>query len=376
MIETAKYQIQLRLNGQLLGDVSRIAQGLTWARRRTRSGVDEIDFTLNDVLFQKWLNDRGTDIKTVLKPLALDCRVVRNGEAVCGGFLATMPAYQPKGASADLALKFDGYLNLLGGVYIHPIGTVTGRMGELVRQRIVEADTRAMNAGKGFGFTAGTISTMPSVVHTFDNYKTVKDFIADRCDNVSGAGPFDVYFHPDRTFDVVADDEFGDVITSWTAYYPTRLNGVSATKIQASEVQGFASCVIGLGAGEVSAEADKNTVITSTRVNSSAVAEFGYAETLQQDSSVSQQTTLNNNTAARLAITSNPIWQPQLAFSGRQVSPSPSSEVKIWIGDTISLVNEEDMTGMTNGAFRVNELVVKVDATGAESIEPVVERVL
>lgn len=376
MLQNAKYEVQLRINGTLIGDVSQIAQNLKWVRRRTKVGTDEIDFTLNDVLFQKWLVARGTDINTVLKPLALDCRVIRDGVPVCGGFLATMPAYQPRGTSADLQLRFDGYLNLLAGVYISPIGTVTGRMGVLIRDQITAADTRAENAGKAFGFTQGIISPMDSVTQTFDGYKPVKDFITDRCDNITGAGPFDVYFHPDRTYDILSDPNFGEVITDWTAYYPTRLNGVSATSISASEVQGFASAVIAVGAGEISSDPNQNTAITSTQINRGAVLEYGYVETMLQDSSISLQTTLNNTAATLLSDASNPLWEPQIALSGRQVSPTPNGERKIWIGDTITIVNEEDMTGMTSGAFRVNELSVAREATGAETITPIIERVV
>lgn len=376
MLKNAKYEVQLRLNGQLIGDVSRIAQNLVWVRRRTKVGADEIDFTLNDVLFQEWLVARGTDINTVLKPLALDCRVIRDGVEVCGGFLATMPGYQPRGTSADLQLRFDGYLNFLAEVYISPIGTISGRMGEMIRDQIAAADTRARNAGKAFGFTQGIISQMNSVTQTFDNYKPVKDFITDRCDNITGAGPFDVYFHPDRTYDILSDPNFGEVITDWTAYYPTRLNGVSATSISASEVQGFASVVLAVGAGEISSDPAQNTAITSTQINQDAVAEYGYAETMLQDSSVSLQTTLDNNADTLLSEVSNPIWEPQLTLSGRQVSPAPEGERKIWIGDTITVVNEQDMTGMTSGAFRVNELSVARGATGSEAITPVIERVV
>ena len=84
MIEVAEYAVELRLNGQLIGDVRRLAQDLTWARRRTKCGVDTVDFTLNDVLFAEWCAERGTTIAEMLKPLALDCRVIRNGVPVVG----------------------------------------------------------------------------------------------------------------------------------------------------------------------------------------------------------------------------------------------------------------------------------------------------
>lgn len=376
MIELPEYRVELRINGTLIGDVRKLAQNLTWIRRRTKVGVDEIDFTINDVLLDKWLKERETDINTVLKPLALDCRIVRNGVPVLGGYLATMPSYKPNGTSANLDLHFDGYMNYLAGVYIRPIGTVTGRLSQIIVDRVTEAEQRATTAGKGFGISAGNIQNLAVVEHTFDNYKSVKDFISDRSDNVSGAGPFDVFFHADRTYDITPDDKFGDIITDYTIYYPTIQNGVSATSISANEVSGFASHVIGIGSGEISSDASKNTVITSNVTNYDAVAEYGYAEAILQDSSVSAQNTLNNNTATALAEASRITWKPDITLVGRQVAPTPDGERKIWLGDTITIVNHEDLTGQTSGAFRVNELAVKVLATGAENITPTLERVV
>lgn len=370
----AEYQVNLYIDGVLIGNCRKLAQNLKWVRRRTKAGADEIDFTINDVLFQKWCLERNTDINTLLKPMALECRLVRDGIEIVGGFLATMPGYSPNGTSANLALKFDGFLNLLNGVYIRPIGTVSGRMDALVQRFITEADTRASNAGKAYGFTAGTLEQLALVDHTFDNYKSTKEWICDRCDNITGAGQFDVYFHADKTYDISSSANFGDVITDWVAWYPTKLNAPSATSISAQEVSGFASAVIGIGAGEISSVADENTAITSEQIYSPAVSEYGYFETILQDSSVSLQSSLDSNVATRLANTSTIIWQPEIRLTGRTVAPKPSGSAKIWIGDTITINNSEDLTGMTNGQFRVNELEVSVSANGAENIRPVLER--
>lgn len=368
------YKIDLYIDGVLVGDVRRLAQNFKWVRRRTKSGADEIDFTINDVLFEKWLSERQYTVSDVLRPMALECRVSRNGTDIVGGFLATIPAYSPNGTSANLALKFDGYLNLLDGVYIYPIGTAVGKMGALVQRFIGEADTRATNAGKGYGFTAVSVSNMASVQHTFDNYKSTKEWICDRCDNTEGAGPFDVYFYADKSYAVIKDSEFGTVITDWVAVYPTRLNGVSATSITAPEVMGFASRVIGIGAGEVSASPSENTAIVSTATNSTAVQKYGYFETIVQDSSISVQSTLNQKVATTLDEQSNLAWEPQITLSGVNVAPVPSGVGKIWLGDTITIKNYEDTTGTMSGAFRVNELAVDVSASDGEKITPVLER--
>lgn len=380
MLEVPNYEVKLYLNGTLMGDCRRLAQNLSFSRRRTKVGADSIDFTINDVLFADWCKTRNLLINDLLKPMALECRIARNGTELVGGFLATMPAYEPLQTSANLNLHFDGYLNLLAGVYIRntttnlPLGQVTGAAGALVSQMIGFADTVATNAGKAFGFTPGTIDTLQSITHTFDNYKTVKDWICDRCDNTTGAGPFDVYFYPNKSYDVKADANFGDIITDWVAFYPMLMNNTSAASISASEVGGFASAIIGLGSGEVSANADENTALFEFESDTDAIMEYGYAETMYQDSSISSSTAMARNIHAELANACNPIWEPEITLKGVQVAPKPSGSGKIWIGDTITIQNSEDLTGMTNGKFRVNELRVDVSAGNDETITPTLER--
>lgn len=369
------YEVRLYLNGQLLGDVRRLCQGLKWVRRRTKLGTDEIDFTVNDVLFSQWCEERNIDLNDVLKPFALECRVVRDGVVVVGGFLATMPAYKPRQTSSDLDLRFDGFLNLLNGVYINPIGKVTGRMGALVKRFIDLANSRSATGGKSYGFVANYIGTLASVDHTFDNYKTVKEWICDRCDNTTGAGNFDVYFYADKRYDVKASNQFGDNITNYVINYPTILNGNSAISISADEISGIATSVIGLGAGEVSSDPAKNTAIVSKATNNAKVLEYGYYETLIQESSISVQKTLNSKVQTELYIDSNPIWKPEIEFVGDMIAPTPNGDVKLWVGDVVTIKNSKDLTGMTNGKFKVNELAVEVSAANGEKVSPILERV-
>lgn len=381
MFENVKYRLNLYINGNLVGDVRPIAQRLIWTRRRTKKGADSIDFTLNDRVFDRWCQKHHTTVADMLKPYALECRVVREGVEVLGGFLATMPAYSPKEASAELSMHFDGYLNLLAGVYIFndgtklPYGTVSGKMGALVQQFITLANTRSSNAGKSFGFVANNIDDMASVVHTFDNYKPVKEFICDRCDNTEGAGPFDVYFHPDKTYDVIMESNFGDVITGWVAQYPADPYKISLSEISAPEMMDYASYIFAVGYGEISANADENTTIISTAANNTAVSEYGYCEKLESYSSITRQTTLDQKAATDLYILSNPIWRPEVATNGKWLAPTPNGTNKIWLGDIITIQNNVDFTNMTSGTFRVNELQVRVSGTGSEEIIPTLERV-
>ena len=380
MITPIQYEVNLYLRGALIGDCRSLAQNLSYTRKRTKLGADSIDFVINDKLFDEWCKDRNYEILDLLKPLALECRILRNGVEVVGGFLATMPAYSPLQASANLSMHFDGFLNLLNGVFIRnttnnlPLGTVTGAAGALVSSMITLANNISSNAGRSYDLVSNHIDTLDTITNEFDNYKTVKEWICDRCDNTTGAGPFDVYFHADKKYDIYSEANFGDIITDWVANFPTILNGTSATSINAPEISGFTSAVIGLGAGDVSPVPSENTALYGFVSNADAIAEYGYYETIYQESSISVQDTLNKNITANLNLYSNPIWQPQITLHGKQVAPTPSGHNKIWIGDVITISNTLDLTGMTNGQFRVNELKVDISVSNDEKITPTLER--
>lgn len=371
-METVNYEVELRLNGQLIGDVRRLATGLNWTKRRTATGVDSISFNINDRAFAKWCEERSTTIAEMLTPYALDCRIVRNGEPLIGGYLAATPAYTPSSAGAQLTLNFDGYLNLLEGVYIRPTPLTTASANNLVAKWINDAETRSANAGKAFGLYRGRSDSMATIQRTFDNYKTVKSAVCDLCNNVDGAGPFDVVFDPDRRYNIVKN--LGRTITDWKIHYPAMRNAPSAISISGPEVTGFASKIIALGSGETSSDPTKSTVVVAEAQNDEAVAKYGYVENLVQYSSISSPTTLSQKAATDLANASSPLTQPEVTLLGSQIPPSSTDEHGIWIGDRVEIANSADFIGQTNGWFRINELSVSVSAANVETITPTLER--
>lgn len=374
----AKYSVILTLhetegNEIAVGDVRPIAEELNWTKARTSTGVDSINFKVNDKLLDKWARERGYTINDLLRPYALEAVVLREGEPLVGGFLATMPAYQPLNASAALSMRFDGWMNLLAGCYLRPRVRQSKPAGIMVADWIDEADTRSHNAGKAFNFHRGYISSLATVERTFDSYKTIKEAITQLCDNVDGAGPFDVIFAPDRTYTIT--NALGREIEDWALHYPASFEGTGVASISAPEVQGFASHVITLGSGETSADPVKSTVVTSEATDRYGVKEYGYVEMLTQYSSISRQSTLDNRCATDLAYASYIQWQPDVTLFGIQTPPSPTAEHGLWIGDRIDLINTADLTGQTSGRFKVNQIEVTVGATGAESVKPTLERI-
>ena len=361
----------------LIGDIRPLARNLKWTKARTFRGVDVITFTVNDALFAEWLDKRSTSISDVMRPQYLDCRIVRDGVALVGGTLATLPSYSPLNASADLALEFDGYFNLLGGVYLYPTPAVHKRFDLIMQDWVGIANTRCeaqTGVVGGFNLKPGNISNLAVVDRGVPDYKTIKDTIADASDNSEGAGSFEFYINPDRTYDIIADANFGTV-QSYTIYYPHRPSGISATSVSANEVDGYRTRMICIGAGEVSSNPAENTAIIATADAQNNPSPFAYCEGLLQLSSISTQSVLQKHADVEAEARSSILWQPKINLSGLHVSPAPIGDPFIWIGDTINFSNTLDPTGRMDGQFRVQQLDVSVSATGAETITPTLERI-
>lgn len=368
------YQIILSLDGENIGDVAPIIQDFSWSVATTAYGVDTINFTINDKLLSDWAEERGLTINDILRPYALEAVVIRNDEKLLGGFLATMPAYQPKNATADLEFRFDGWLNLLAGVYIRPTQEQTLPAGTMVALWIDKAEQRSKDAGKAFGFTRKYISPLNKITRTFDSFKTVKEAITQVCDNVDGAGQFDVIFNYKKEYTIT--NSLGRDIMDWSLIYPAVAGGDNGiAKISAPEISGFASHIITIGSGETSSDPYKNTAIEKELSDNYAIQEYGYVENLTQYSSISRQTTLDTRCATDLYLASSIQWQPEIELLGVQTPPSPTAHHGLWIGDRIDIRNVADLTGQTSGRFKIVKLEVSVNPTGSEVVKPTLERI-
>lgn len=361
----------------LIGDIRPLAQNLKWTKARTFKGVDSISFTVNDVLFAEWLERRSTSIADVLRPQYLDCRIVRNGIAVVGGTLATLPAYSPLNASANLNLQFDGYFNLLAGVYLYPALSVHKRFDIIIQDWVNIANSRCeakTGVVGGFNLKPGGISHLAVVDRDVPDYKTIKDAIADASDNSEGSGAFEFYIHPDRTYDIVSDADFGHE-QAYTIFYPQRASGVSAASVSADEVDGYTTRMICIGAGEVSSNPAENTAIIAEADALNNPSPYAYAESLLQLSSISTQSVLQNHAEAEVEARSSILWDPKITLNGSSINAAPIGDPFIWIGDSVFFYNTLDPTARMYGWFRVQQLDVSVSATGAEVITPTLERI-
>lgn len=366
------YTVNLYLDSTLIGDVRAIAQNLNWSRCRTNYGIDSVNFTINDNLFEQWAQEKGYTLEQLLRPIALNCQILRNGTLVAGGYLATLPAYSPNKASANLDMRFDGWFNILEGIYQYPTAYARKRANTFITDWFNLANTRSTAGGKNYGFVLDSQDTLAYIERTYDNYKSLKEAITQMTDNISGAGQFDVIVEPNKHYYIT--NNLGRWHYDDPLEYPTVVNqGGSVANISAQEVQGFASSVITLGAGEVSSDANMNTIKVSLQKDNAVAQNYGYYERLTQYSSVSRQGTLDDHAQTDLHNFSKVEWLPQIELLGEQIPPTNTTD-GIWIGDYFFINNSADPTGMTSGWFRVQSFTVKVSATNAETIKPRLER--
>lgn len=357
-----EYEIELRYDGNLVGNIFPITTSRSWRKRK--NGVDEINFSVSLKKMVQWCEERNTTLRELVTPMKLDARIVRNGVPLLGGFLYEVPGYTQSVENVDTEINFifDGYLNLCAGLYNRPTTTYSARpISRYLKQELQNALNRASSAGYNFGITMGTIEEWtPNDQNTYDSYKTIKDILIEQTDNTEGAGTFDVDFGYDRTFNIY--HEMGNDRTDTVIYYPSRPGVLNALSVSYDSWGDFASHVIGVGAGN--GVGDGGAALVRSVTSQSAIQEYGYYETMFQDSSISNATTLTNKLSGILASTTHPTLIPKITIVGNSIDIGTT----FWIGDVFTFRNDEDPFLETDAPLRIIELSCEIGDANEESL--------
>lgn len=360
-----EYEIQLRFDGSLIGNVYPITTARSWSK--VKNGVDLIQFQVSMLKMREWCEQRGTALAEIVKPLKLDARVVRNGVPLLGAVLLEIPSYSLDNNKVDceLSFTFDGYLNIYSGIYIRPTITYTARpLNQYLVDLVNKANTRATNAGASTGVTIGTIETLGNDQNTYDSYKAVKDALTEQTDNETGAGNFDIDFTYDRQFCIYK--EMGNDRTDMVIRYPSVRGALNATSISFDAWKSLATHVIGVGAGNGVGDGGAALVReTSAAQDAFGISEYGYYEQVFQDSSISRASTLDNKISGVLEQGTRALLTPTIGIVGNQLALGET----FWIGDRFSFENNFDPFIPTSATLRVLQLDCTIDDTGAEDLK-------
>lgn len=359
------YEIQLRYNGTLIGNVYPITTARSWSK--VKNGVDQISFSVSMLKMQEWCVKRGTTLAEIVKPLKLDARIVRNGTPLLGGILLEIPSYSLDNDKIDCEIQFnfDGYLNIYSGLYIRPTLVYNSQpLNQYLVDIVNRANTIASNAGGDTGVTIGHIDILGNDQNTYDSYKAVKDALTEQTDNETGAGNFDIDFTYDRKFCIYK--QMGDDRTDLVIRYPSIRGAVNATSVSFDAWNSLATHVIGVGAGNGVGDGGAAIVRqTSAAQDAFGISEFGYYEQVFQDSSISRADTLDNKISGVLEQGTKVLLTPTIGIVGNQLDLGNT----FWIGDRFSFQNDFDPFIPTSATLRVLQLDCTIDDTGAEDLK-------
>ena len=363
--------IELRYNGQLLGNIAPITTSRGWTK--TKNGVDAVSFTVSLKAFSNWCVERNTTMAEIVKPLKLDARVVRNGVPLLGGVLLEVPSYSLSNSNSNvdttMDFTFDGYLNLTAGLRIRPTKKYKERLNSYLVKILNDGLTRARNAGGDLGITVGTCDQLAQDQNTYDSYKTIKDALTEQTDNTTGAGTFDIDFDYDRTFRIYK--EMGEDRSDTVINFPSKKGALNALEVSYDAWSGIATHWIGVGAGNgVGAGGAAITTETTSAQDAPGIREFGYYEEVFQDSSISVLNTLKNKVSGELKKSTMPTQNPTITLNSNNLDFKTS----FWIGDRFTFENASEELLTTSGVYRVLEIDCDIDDTGAEKTKLKVEK--
>lgn len=359
------YEIQLRYNGRLIGNIYPITEKRSWSK--VKNGVDQIKFSVSMLKFQEWCVERNTTLRELITPLRLDARVVRDGTPLLGGILLEIPSYQFSNSQVDTVLDFtfDGYLNIYAGNYIRPTKKYGPEpLNSYLLKILNDANNRASNAGAPTGVTIGHIDTLGNDQNTYDSFKSVKDALTEQTDNIDGAGTFDIDFTYDRQFCIykkMGENRTKDIVIR----YPSYRGELNATSVSFDGWSNLATHIIGVGAGNgVDPNGAAIVEETTSAQDTPGIQRFGYYEYLFQDSSISVRNTLKNRISGYSIAGRTPYLKPKITIVGNYINIGNY----FWIGDRFTFLNDLNPFMETSAVLRAVQLDCDIDDNNVETL--------
>jgi hypothetical protein len=337
------YAIELwDINGQLVADISTIASSRSYKLKL--NDVEAISFTLDLNAFEALADQIGTHPRVMLSAGRTEVRIKRNGQYIVGGqVVKVIPSLADNGQT--LQVDCDGYLNYFLQRYITKTYTATDR-SQIAWDAI--NTTQSLDNGD-FGVTQGDLATIFDSDRICDNDE-IKDLITDY--TWQQPTTYDFEFTPDKVFNTYTKK--GSYKPEIRLIYGQNITSITST-IDASTI---ANKIIGIGSGIGESR------LEDTEIDDTSAATYRLREKVMTYNSVSEQDTLNQNTAGSLALYKDVLEIPSVTISGANLDLS-----KIETGDYVYVqVDGYKYLDNMKGMFRINEIDVSLDENNAEEI--------
>lgn len=342
-----KYTFELwSIQGIKVADISDLAKQRKYTLERNEAEL--LEFTLDLDAFEAFCASINTPPRNVLAPYQTEVKVKRDGQYLFGTQVVDCPIELSQNGST-INVKCTGYLNLFKDRYVtvaYEQDDATTIAGALLME------TQAQTNGS-VGVTLDAVQYATGVLRD-RNYE--RDNVKSALQNLTALidGNFDFDFTHDKKFRTFA--QIGSVRSDIELVYGGDGSNVKTATIERSGANLF-NKLIGLGSGF---GADQ---ITSVQGDSTSQIAYYLREKIEQFNSVSEQTTLDQNVAARKEMYKDLLEIPKITITGNEVG-----NTFLGIGDRVPVyIREHTFVDNVFGLYRIEKMAVTIDDNDFES---------
>lgn len=342
MTPTLKYEFELWINGVMVADISRLAQSRKFTIKRNDS--EELEFALDVTAFERHCEQAGRDPEATLVPYVTDVRVKRNGSYLFGVQVVDLN-YTFAEDGGTIAVKCTGFLDLFRDRYI------TKSYEDIEATDIARDmldDTQTVYGDFGVNNGAEQYDTLVLRTRNYSD-QNIKDALVNLTNLIDGN--FDFAFTYDRQFNTYAMQ--GSYRPNLKFTYPYNIKSLSTPKTGLNTF----NYIIGLGSGFGEETVRSEQSDAASRLN------YGTRMKVVSFNSVSEQDTLDQNTAAELDKSKDLLILPKITVSGEFCDLNT-----VWVGDRIPIEVQGHSSLALNDIYRIEQIECNLDENDAEDI--------
>lgn len=340
----AKYEIEVwSKDGRPMGDIRSLCKNLTWSK--TRNDAESVTFDIDLNRYEQYIEKIGftTNPREFMEVGRNDIRIKRNGKYLLGANIIKFE-YSVDDPSITMKVSATGYLNYYKKRYISMNYVATPQQDIL--WGVINACNQVPGGDYGIRWGAhvgGTYLRDRNQVR-----KEVKSFFQQMANVINGP---DFEFTADKKLNTF--EAQGVHRPTALLRYPGNISGFSFAR----SVESVANFIYGIGSG------NGEDAIQTTAFDSASADYLYRREQIATYNSVTEQNTLNQNTAAVLHYAADVIELPTIT-----VRPDALDFSDVGIGDTIpvEMLGNKSLAHI-NGYYRIESISCSVDDNDSET---------
>lgn len=339
-----KYELELWVNGVQVGDISRLAKSRSFTLRRNAS--EDLKFNMDLTAFERYCESAGRNPLATLEPYVTDIRVKRMGQYLFGVQCVELNYVLAEGG-VSMEVRATGFLDLFKDRFITK--TYTAEEATAIWRDAI-ADTQDGDPTNDFGVIAG-VQQYTTIIDR--DRELVDQNVRDLLVNLTSLndGQFDFRFNYDRSYEIfeqIGANRPGNKFT-----YPYNISGGSVPRTALN----LYNYIIGLGSGF------GEEALRSIQEDPASRLNYKTRQKIVTFNSVTEQTTLDENTSAYLERVKEILMLPSIKTDGAFCDLSV-----IGVGDRVPVEVQGHAAIPLNDTYRIEQIECSLDDNDAEDI--------